>query len=191
MSKGDTVERRRTGTPSRGRISGLVCVLIVFSLLSLSCSSDIFLAPKKDSLGWVEQVSFPEFEAILDAKLDTGADTSSLHASDMKLFIGNSGKTVVEFRIEDHNGKDQVLQLPLARQAKIKTKKGTLQVRPVVKLVVCVGAQFEEIEFTLVDRSHFEYPVLIGRNFLAGKFVVDSSRSFTFGPSCQAAGDKI
>ena len=161
--------------------------LALFWFVMSSCSSDLFLAPPKQPIGWIEKVSFPEFDAVLDAKLDTGADTSSLHADSIQVLIGSKGENVVEFRVEDHNGEYQILQLPLSRRAKIKTKGGYLQVRPVVTLGVCVGAGFEEVEFTLVDRSHFDYPVLIGRNFLAGKFLVDSSRSFTFPPACDAA----
>jgi hypothetical protein len=164
-------------------------LLIGVGLVTLSCSSEIFRAPERRTLGWVEQVAFPEFTALLDAKLDTGADTSALHADQIQIFIGNNGKQVVEFTVESHDGQDATLQLPLLRKAKIKTKKGSIQVRPVVSLGVCVGARYEEIEFTLVDRSHFEYPVLIGRNFLAGKFVVDSSRSFTQEPLCEGRGE--
>lgn len=159
------------------------------TLVTLSCSSEIFRAPERRSLGWVEQVAFPEFVALLDAKLDTGADTSALHADQIQIFIGNEGRQVVEFTVESHDGEDTTLQLPLLRKAKIKTKKGSIQIRPVVSLGVCVGARYEVIEFTLVDRSHFEYPVLIGRNFLAGKFVVDSSRSFTQEPVCEYRGE--
>ena len=48
-------------------------VLLMLGLLvttNISCSSDFFVAPLKKSVGWIEQVSFPEFEALLDAKLD-------------------------------------------------------------------------------------------------------------------------
>ncbi|MCI5066742.1 RimK/LysX family protein [bacterium] len=166
-----------------GRLLAKGCALAL--LLSItSCSSDFFIAPEKSEIGWIEQVSFPDFTALLDAKLDTGADTSSLHADNIRMVIGNDGDERVEFRVEDHSGNYQMLQLPLSRKAKIKTKKGSLQIRPVVTLAVCVGDRFQEVEFTLVDRSHFEYPVLIGRNFLAGKFLVDSSRSYTVSPLC-------
>ena len=77
-----------------------------------------------------------------------------------------------------------MVEMPLEREAKIKRKGSQVQIRPVVKLGVCLAGVYEEVEFTLTDRSNFEYPVLIGRNFLAGKFLVDSSRSFTLPPSC-------
>lgn len=166
-------------------VNRVSCLSALLFLLLSSCAPPILFSPEKVAVGWIEQVSFPEFRSSLDAKLDTGADTSSLHADNIRILVRSSGARLVEFQVEDHSGDYQTLKLPLSRKVKIKTKKGSFQVRPVVTMGVCVGSRYEEVEFTLVDRSHFEYPVLIGRNFLAGKFLVDSSRSFTLPPSCQ------
>ena len=48
--------------------------------------------------------------------------------------------------------------------------------RPVVAIKICLGSTVKEVEVNLVDRSGFGYPILIGRSFLAGDFLVDASR---------------
>ena len=53
------------------------------------------------------------------------------------------------------------------------------QRRPVVKLRVALGPIEQQREFTLADRSQYDYPVLIGRNFLRDVAVVDVARQYT------------
>ena len=139
---------------------------------------------KKEILGWVEHVRVGKSRLELTAKLDTGADTSSLDASKIRRFRGKSGNRWVEFRVEDQTGRRIRFKKPLVRTAYIKEHKGPSQKRSVVMMEVCLGEYLQEIEVTLVDRSDFAYPVLLGRNALEGLAVIDPAMTLTKEPRC-------
>ena len=139
---------------------------------------------KKEILGWVEHVRVGKSRLELTAKLDTGADTSSLDASKIRRFRGKDGNRWVEFRVEDQTGRRIRFKKPLVRTAYIKEHKGPSQKRSVVLMEVCLGEYLQEIEVTLVDRSDFAYPVLLGRNALEGLAVIDPAMSLTKEPRC-------
>ncbi|MDD2942556.1 MAG: RimK/LysX family protein [bacterium] len=133
--------------------------------------------------GWVEKVAIYPGGVVLDGKLDTGADHCSLHAKKVKKFKRN-GKTWVKFKIKNRDGIQQTFELPTYRRARIKSKGGDSQTRHVVRLGLCLGGHYREVDVNLVDRSNFSLPVLIGRSFLAGEALVDSSKTYTTNPSC-------
>ena len=68
--------------------------------------------------------------------------------------------------------------------ARIRRHGGTPHQRPVVELGMCVGHVHQVAQFTLADRSVFNYQVLVGRNFLKGHIVVDSGSRFETKPKC-------
>lgn len=161
------------------------CLLCVS--LSLGCSTAVTAeppAPTLSTFGWVEPVSLQPADILLHAKLDTGADNCSVHAEDLKLFTKNDADWV-RFTTANRYGQRKQIERRVIRTAKIKTKRGNVQKRPVVRIGMCLGSIFETIECNLVDRSHFTYPVLIGRNFLAGSAIVNSSVTYTSAPNCK------
>lgn len=128
--------------------------------------------------GWVEKVAIGNPPIVVDAKIDTGAKHSSLHAVEYHVF-SKEGDEWVRFTVKDKTGNDRRLELPLLRYTKIKQKNKQLgQARPVVKLDLCLGNKSKEVEVNLVDRSNFDYPLLVGRSFLQGNFLVDVDRKF-------------
>jgi hypothetical protein len=136
-------------------------------------------------LGWVERVWVGESRLELEAKLDTGADTSSIHATRIRRFRSQSGQRWVEFRLADAaSGRTIRFKKRLVRYAYIKEHEGPSQKRPVVELTICLGNEEREVEVSLVDRSGFEYPVLLGRNALEGHVVVDPAVELTADPTC-------
>lgn len=142
-------------------------------------------AGKKDIFGWVEHVLVGESHLDLMAKLDTGADTSSMHASKIRRYRSSSRQLWVEFRLTDQSANRTIrFKKKLVRYAYIKEHEGPSQKRPVVNLTICLGDHEKEIEVSLVDRSGFQYPVLLGRNALEGHVVVDPELRFTSKPSC-------
>lgn len=160
-------------------------LLLTFALVSLSgCASSAHSeAPVLSQLGFIEDVIlFPE-RFVLSAKLDTGADTSSIHADILREDI-RGGKRWVTFKVINRSGEETVFERKVVRIASIKQKGLEAQKRPVVRLGVCVGKKRKIVEFTLADRSNFAVPALIGRNFLAGTAVIDSSRTYSKEPSC-------
>jgi hypothetical protein len=140
---------------------------------------------EKTLLGWVERVWVGESRLELEAKLDTGADTSSIHATRIRRFRSQSGQRWVEFRLADAaSGRTIRFKKRLVRYAYIKEHEGPSQKRPVVELTICLGNEKREVEVSLVDRSGFQYPVLLGRNALEGHVVVDPAVKLTADPTC-------
>ena len=161
-----------------------LAALVLTIVVSVGGSSPA-RAGEKDIFGWVEHVLVGESRLDLMAKLDTGADTSSMHASKIRRYRSSDRKLWVEFRLTDESS-DRTIRFKkrLVRYAYIKEHEGPSQKRPVVNLTICLGDHEKEIEVSLVDRSGFQYPVLLGRNALQGHVVVDPELQFTAKPSC-------
>lgn len=133
------------------------------------------------SYGWMERVRIETLTRYfeLEAKLDTGADSSSLHATDIELFERDDQNWV------GFTTAGQRLEQPIARRVRIKQKGGQpAQERWVVRLDLCVGQVFIPADFSLVDRSDFSTPVLLGRDALQHLGSVDPERKFTAEPAC-------
>lgn len=139
----------------------------------------------KDILGWIEWVDIGRAPLRLKAKLDTGATTSSLTAEDIEVFR-KDGKRYVRFvvRDEDHDV-EETFESRLVRHVRIRRHDDSTQRRPVIEIGMCLGSTYRKQEFTLVDRSSFVYPVLVGRNFMAGHVIVDPGDTFIQRPSCR------
>jgi hypothetical protein len=76
------------------------------------------------------------------------------------------------------------LELPLAGYRRVATADGGPEKRPLVELELCLAGQRIRAEFTLNDRSRMEYPLLVGRNVLAGRFLVDAGALHLGSPAC-------
>ena len=156
--------------------------------------SFIYVAPfnaypqTREIVGYVERARIYPGNLSLRAKIDTGAKTSSLNAPHISIF--NRGKKQwVKFDVVNQKGKKIQIEKEILRSAEIK-QNGILsfvsQKRPVIMLGICVGSTYKEVEVNLVDRSHFNYQLLIGRNFLSGSFLVDPSLTFSTKPKCKS-----
>lgn len=140
----------------------------------------------QDLFGWVEWVVVGDRKMELKAKLDTGAETSSLDATGIRMLRRRqSGQRFVEFQLtDDDSGRTVRFKKRMVREARIKQHDGSFQTRPVVIVAVCLGDHLQEVEFTLIDRSEFLYPVLLGRSALVHLAVVDPSLTFSRDPAC-------
>ena len=165
---------RRRGL--RGRLPLLL--LLVAPMAPLAPAAAIELA------GWVERVRLEPYGLTLRAKIDTGAKHSSLNASDIQ-FLLNEGKEYARFRIVNDKGEKAVLEEPVVRQARIKRHGGDSEQRSVILLSICLGSVRKRVEVNLIDRSGFNYQMLIGRSFLKDDFLVDPSKSFRLDPQCE------
>ncbi|MCB1800610.1 MAG: ATP-dependent zinc protease [Gammaproteobacteria bacterium] len=134
-------------------------------------------------IGWVEQVTLTESALSLQAKVDTGADVSSVHTDSLRYF-SRDGSPWVEFMLRADDGRSRQMQQPVVRFASIKLKTTGVQRRPVVRLGVCVGDRYRVTEFNLSQRGAFTYPVLLGRSFLAGHYLVDPAAKYRQAPRC-------
>jgi hypothetical protein len=134
-------------------------------------------------LGWMEKAMLNPGGVILPAKLDTGADHSSLDADDVTM-IQKEGRQWVRFTVTAPDGRRTILERPFVRTAFIKGRSRDLGRRPVVLMGICVGGVVKEVQVNLTDRSHFRCPLIIGRSFLAGSVIVDPGRRYTREITC-------
>lgn len=131
-------------------------------------------------LGPVVAVDEEETEIQFLARVDTGAKTCSLHTVEKKVIDGsqfmedNVGK-LLRFRIENRQGVSKWLERIIAEVRKIRTSEGE-ETRYLVPLALKCNNVEREVLVSLNDRSRMSYPMLLGRNFLAGAFVVDVAR---------------
>jgi hypothetical protein len=117
---------------------------------------------------------------ILEARIDTGAETSSIHAEDIQL-VEKDGKRWVRFNlIHPETSAKIALERRLHRRILVKSKAGGPDDRRyVVRMWVTLGEERVWLDVSLSDRDDFEFPLLIGRNMLMDNFTVDVSRRHT------------
>tara|TARA_R110000868_G_scaffold100722_6_gene277133 strand:- start:14575 stop:15075 length:501 start_codon:yes stop_codon:yes gene_type:complete len=134
-------------------------------------------------LGYLENAQVGPTDLQMRAKLDTGADTSSLGYNRIHHFEKDGAKWV---RVQARNveGKIAVVERRIVRISTVKRHGAPSVDRPVVLIGLCVGNIYRITEVSLADRSDFSVPLLIGRSFLAGTAIVDSSRTYTTRPNC-------
>ena len=137
----------------------------------------------KEVVGWVEKVTIHPGDLIVKAKIDSGAQTSSLNCKCYN-FFERDGKQWVKFTVVNYEGETTELEQPIIRIAKIKRHFGESQERPVVKLGLCLANTYKETEFTLIDRSGLNYQVLVGRRYLEEDFLIDPGETFMRKPQC-------
>ncbi len=164
---------------------------ILLTAILLPALSTVAAAQKADKsalsvLGYIEYVYFDAPTIQLKAKLDTGATTSSMNALNKEAFK-KDGKDWMRFDVIDPEDETNLIgfEAPVVRTVRIRRHGGEPLRRPVVLLGMCVGNVHQVAEFSLTDRSDFNYQVLVGRNFLQGHIAVDSGNKFETKPQCK------
>jgi ribosomal protein S6--L-glutamate ligase len=131
--------------------------------------------------GWEEWVALPELGLpAIKAKIDTGARTSALHASSIALG-SEDGIDVVRFTVRPIPGRTDIEVAAAARvidRREVTSSNGDTEERLVIRTPLAVGGRSWPIEVTLTNRETMAYRMLIGRQALAGKALVDPSGSF-------------
>ena len=164
--------------------TGAMLAGVTASLLALAPLTGLAAPKDLDVLGWVEWAYLPEVEVELKAKLDTGAETSSLDARIIKKFR-KSGKRWVRFAVDDpETGEEHIIVRERVRTIGVVQHDGSRQTRPVVTMEVCIDGHRMQTEVSLIDRSEFIYPLLMGRAALASFTLVDSGSTFLGEPGC-------
>ncbi|GGK76313.1 ATP-dependent zinc protease family protein [Amphritea balenae] len=154
-----------------------------------SCSDLRQSLNNKTVVGDVEWawIDFGSHQSAVKVRMDTGASTSSISAKNVTEFERN-GKRWVRFTLED--GRE--VSMLVERYANIRQAATEKDRRWVVKLGIRLGTISQVAEFTLKDRSHLNYEVLVGRNLLRDLMVVDVARRYILGkqPAKQAEAVK-
>jgi len=141
--------------------------------------------PMPTIAGWIETVTFSDYGISLDAKLDTGADSSSLGVTGLDRFK-RQGKIWYRFTLTGEDGKTATIEQQSNRTARIMRAEVEDTRRPIVRLKICLAGHAAVTDFTLTDRSEQRSPVLIGRRFLGSRIVVDSGRKHLFPKHCES-----
>jgi|JI10StandDraft_1071094.scaffolds.fasta_scaffold92424_3 ribosomal protein S6--L-glutamate ligase len=137
------------------------------------------MATEKITIGPSELLSFPEIELeAVPARVDTGARTSTIWASNIQEQEGTLSYTLFDSTNDLHTGR--IITTDHFTKLVVTPSNGIAEERYVVKLLVVFAGKRIRASFTLANRSTQSYPVLVGRNVLRGKFIVDVSRKELF-----------
>lgn len=129
-------------------------------------------------IGWREFVALPGLKLKnIKAKIDTGAKTSALHAEEIE-YISINNKKYVKFVYKTEEGQRKKLKARFIEERAIKSSTGQTTIRPVVKAKIKMGLNEFDIELTLINRDLMGFKMLIGRDALNHKFVINPSKSF-------------
>ena len=132
-------------------------------------------------VGALEKCSLPDLNIEnLETRIDTGAKTSSLHVDNIREFEHN-GETWIEFDIHPDVHQVEVIvkrKAKMMAKRKIKSSTGTIQTRYIIKTTIMIGKKSWPIEVSLSDRSNMTYLMLLGREAMHGKIIVDPQRRF-------------
>lgn len=155
---------------------------------SETCQAAI-VESRKNVIGEVEFMGLVREKTGYDARIDSGATTSSLGVFNIIEFE-RDGKKWVKFTldqvIDENEAKTRtapetpeitVYEYPISRISQVKNHATKTSVRrPVIKMLMSLGDKDYKTEVSLTDRSHMTYKILIGREFLRDRFIVDVSQ---------------
>ncbi|MCW8329411.1 RimK/LysX family protein [Photobacterium sp. SDRW27] len=135
---------------------------------------------QKSVVGQIETIKVHELEMDFQARIDTGAATTSIHATDitvngeepdsedMRDHLGE----MVEFTSINENGDKATYKGKIIKVSKIRNAQG-VERRYAVKMDLGWNGEHKTVAVNLRDRSKLDYKLLIGRNWLSGDYVVD------------------
>jgi hypothetical protein len=132
-------------------------------------------------IGWKEYVEFPDWGLRrVKAKIDTGARTSALGVMGYELQESPDGLVAV-LRLAPsrrHPERVAVVRAPVLRTVVVRNSGGVKEHRPLVETRVKLGPVTKVVRLTITYRSGMLLPMILGRQALAGEFIVDVSRKF-------------
>lgn len=139
---------------------------------------------KQKIIGSEEWCSFENLQIpAIKARIDSGAKTSSIQASNIKRVV-RQGVAWVDFEVnpvQDNRSVTVHCSAKIVDTRNIKSSSGNTQKRYVIRTPMNIGGQTFEIELTLANRDSMEYRMLLGREAMDNRFLVDPSKNFLAG----------
>lgn len=150
---------------------------------SLNLPSESADSPKL-LVGWREWLALPDLKIpAVKAKIDTGARTSCLHTHDYEIF-SRAGTQMVRFHLHPLRRVESIMltcESELLDQREVRDSGGHPEIRPFISTIVRIGEFEWPVELSLTNRESMKFRMLLGRQALAGYFVVDSAASYQLG----------
>ncbi|WOJ94107.1 RimK/LysX family protein [Congregibacter variabilis] len=145
-----------------------------------TCAVEDGLRSRYPLIGEQEWALVEPGDLVLEARIDTGAETSSIHAENIQLLEKDS-KRWVRFTVKDPDSDREIqLERRLHRRILVKqTGSDDYDRRYVVRMWITLGDTRTWLDVSLSDRDDFDFPLLIGRNMLMDAFAVDVSQHHT------------
>lgn len=119
----------------------------------------------------------------IKARVDSGAKTSSLHAFNMQTFTRN-GRVWVGFEVHPVQNSRRVIvrcEAPIVDRRSVKSSSGVSDTRFVIRVPIRIGSESWDVEVTLANRDSMGYRMLLGREAMVDRMLVDPAASFCFG----------
>lgn len=137
-------------------------------------------------IGWREWIAFPAFgDFLVKAKVDTGARTTAIHATDIKA-IEKDGKQLVVFALFPHQDDHDTFvrcTAPLAEKRVITDSGGHEEERFIIITEIGLGEYRWEVEISLTQRDDMGFRMLLGRTAVRNRFIIDPGKSYLEGKS--------
>ncbi|MHC5010198.1 MAG: ATP-dependent zinc protease family protein [Planctomycetota bacterium] len=141
-------------------------------------------SPDRITIGWREWIALPDLGIPqIKAKIDTGARSSSLHAFGVERFRRGE-REFVRFHvhpIQRDASQTITAEAELLEMRKVKSSGGHVSQRPVILTTIEILGERRHVEVTLAARTTMGFRMLLGRQALRGKYVVDPGRSYRGG----------
>ena len=137
------------------------------------------------TIGWREWVGLPELEVPrVKVKVDTGARTSALHAVKLKAFEqeGREWVSFVVHPLQDSLRGSVNVSVPVHDWRNVKSSNGKSERRPIILTRLTLGERTWPIELSLTRRDNMGFRMLLGRQALSRRVLVDTGRSFLVTP---------
>lgn len=127
---------------------------------------------QKSIIGYEERVTLKNMgEGKILAKIDSGAEYSSLHAYELKIIRNKISKNyIAKFKLFKD---EEFIKMEIAKFIRVKSSNGESQLRPVINVEAELNGIRIDLEVTLTDRESMKYDMLIGRRGLKGRFLID------------------
>lgn len=129
-------------------------------------------------IGEIEPIYILPMKTPFEARIDTGAENSSIDVENIRHFERDGEKWVSFIVKNEQNGEVHRFEKKIEKTTTIKRLHKS-EKRLIVTMDVKFGDQIINALFSLANREKFEYQALIGRNILTGRAIVDTSLSHT------------
>lgn len=137
--------------------------------------------PAEPLIGWREWLALPAIGVVaVKAKIDTGARSSSLHAIDIEEFE-RDGKTWVRFQTHpiQRSSKGNVkAEAEVIEYRNVRSSNGQASMRPVIVTNVLWHGNEWPVELTLAARDGMSFRMLLGREAVRHRYLVDAGKSW-------------